>query len=178
MQAEQTQPPVPRRDPAMGEARRRITRFTYDEGPMQFLAEQICKEMQRVGYPAVIHCVYRAPEVQEKYRRTGTSKAGPFQSAHQYYAAADIIHERWAWFAAPDAPDGAGFWRALGDATHLVSEKFGVPFNKRLSWDLAHVELFNWREMKEIVGPQEPSKLALDWYFQVTLPSVWRRHHR
>ncbi|AZV78278.1 hypothetical protein EBB79_10575 [Parasedimentitalea marina] len=40
-----------KRDPAMGEPRKRLTRMRYGVGPMGFLADQIMKELQRAGYP-------------------------------------------------------------------------------------------------------------------------------
>lgn len=166
------------RDPAMGEPRKRLTRMRYTVGPMGFLADQIMKELQRAGYPPKEFQLYRPPELQRKYQIKGTSRAAPFQSAHQFYGASDIIHERWAWFAADEAPDGKHFWNRLWDCVELVSEKYDVEFSERLSWDPAHVQLANWREMREVVGHEEPNQMHLDWYFQVTLPKVWKQRLR
>lgn len=167
-----------KRDPAMGEPRKRITRMRYTMGPMGFLSDQIQKEMQRAGYPVREFNLYRSPDEQAKMKARRVSKAGPFQSAHQYYAATDIIHERWAWFAADEAPPGETFWDRLWDCAEVVSEKFGVQFSDRLSWDPAHIQLANWREMKQVVGHEEPNQMQIDWYFQVTLPAVWKQHQR
>jgi hypothetical protein len=167
-----------KRDPAMGEPRKRLTRMRYQSGPMGFLADQIMKELQRAGYPPREFNLYRPPAQQEIYRRRGNSKAKPFSSAHQFYAASDIIHEKWAWFAADEAPDGAQFWDRLWDCVEVVAEKYKVEFSERLSWDPAHVQLDNWREFREVVGHKEPNQRQLDWYFQITLPAVWRQHQR
>lgn len=162
----------------MGEPKKRITRMRYGDGPMGFLSDQIMKELQRAGYPATEFNLYRSPALQEKYKAKGTSRASAFQSSHQYYGAADIIHEKWAWFAAEEAPSGAEFWNRLWDCVQVVSEKYSVEFDRRLNWDPAHIQLKNWTQMKQIVGLEEPNKLQLQWYFQVTLPAVWKQHLR
>lgn len=167
-----------KRDPAMGEPRKRLTRMRYQVGPMGFLADQIMKEMQRAGYPVREFNLYRPPEVQAKYLARKTSKAGPFSSAHQFYAASDLIHEKWAWFAADEAPAGEQFWNRLWDCVQVVAEKYKVEFRERISWDPAHIELANWREFREVVGHEEPNQTQLDWYFQITLPAVWKQHLR
>jgi hypothetical protein len=165
-------------DPAMGEPRQRLYRMRYEEGPMGFLSDQIRKMMQRVGYPTREFQLYRTPEQQRQYLKARTTKAPPWFSAHQYYGAADIIHEQWAWFAADQAPDGRRFWETLWDCVEVVAEKFDVEFSKRLEWDPAHIELANWRQMKEVVGESQANQMQLDWYFAVTLPKVWRQHQR
>lgn len=164
------------RDPAQGEPRKRLTRMRYGSGPMGFLADQIIKEMQRAGYPAREFNLYRSPEEQERKRRQRVSKVGPFESAHQYYGASDLIHEKWAWFADDEAPDGAMFWDRLWDCAFVVGEKYNVQWRDRISWDPAHIELANWREFREVVGREEPNQTQLDWYFQITLPAVWKQH--
>lgn len=167
-------------DKAMGEPRKRLTRMRYKEGPMGFLADQIIKEMQRAGYPAREFNLYRSPDEQEKMRDRRVSQVGPFGSAHQYYAASDIIHEKWAWGAAPGAPDLHQFWEHLWWCADVVSEKFQVEFSDRISWDPAHVQLANWKQFKEVCGrPTEgPNQTQLDWYFQITLPAVWKQHQK
>lgn len=169
------------RDPAMGEPRQRLTRMRYGSGPMGFLADQIMKEMQRAGYPPREFNLYRPPRVQEQYRIKGTSRAAPYSSAHQYYGASDIIHERWAWFDPAqkgDVPDGQQFWDCLWDCVEVVAEKYNVEFSERLKWDPAHVQLANWKTFREVVGHTEPNQTQLDWYFQITLPAVWKQHLR
>ncbi len=163
------------RDPAMGEPRKRITRMRYNVGPMGFLSDQIMKEMQRALYPVREFNLYRSPEEQKKMLWRKVSKVGPFGSAHQYYGASDIIHERWAWFAADQAPDGGQFWDRLWDCVEVVAEKYNVEFRDRIAWDPAHIELANWKEFKEVVGEVEPNQTQLDWYFQITLPAVWKQ---
>lgn len=163
---------------AMGEPRKRLTRMRYHLGPMGFLADQIMKEMQRAGYPPREFNLYRAAHEQERLKAARVSNAGPFESAHQYYAATDIIHERWAWFADDEAPEGKPFWRCLWDCVEVVGEKYDVEFSPQLGWDLAHVQLANWREFKEVVGEAEPSPTALQWYFHRTLPRVWSEYQK
>ncbi len=165
-------------DPAMGEPRKRITRMRYDVGPMGFLSDQIMKEMQRAQYPVREFNLYRPPEKQIEMLRRGVSNAGPFESSHQYYCASDIIHEKWAWFAAKEAPDGDHFWDRLWDCAAVVSEKYKVQFSNRLSWDPAHIQMANWRNFKALVGEVEPTQEQLDKWFARTLPAVWKQHLR
>lgn len=167
------------RDPAQGEPRKRITRMRYDVGPMGFLADQIMKEMQRAGYPPREFNLYRSPKDQEKQLAEGDSRAKAYFSAHQYYAASDIIHERWAWFDKRQkgkVPDGTHFWDRLWDCAAVVSEKYKVQFRKRISWDPAHIELSGWRDFREVVGYEKPNQMQLNWYFQHELPAVWKQH--
>lgn len=169
------------RDAAMGEPRKRITRMRYDVGPMGFLSDQIMKELQRAGYPPREFNLYRSPEIQNALKRRGNSKARAYSSAHQFYAASDIIHERWAWFdkrQKGDVPEGKHFWERLWDCVEVVGEKYGVEFSDRIAWDPAHVQLANWREFREVVGLEKPNNTQLEWYFQVTLPAVWKQHQR
>lgn len=163
------------RDPAMGEPRKRVTRMRYDMGPMGYLSDQIQRELQKAHYPVREFNLYRSPEKQAEYYARGTSRAKPYNGAHQYYGAADLIHEQWAWFAAKEAPDGKMFWNRLWDCVEVVAEKHNVDFKPRIKWDPAHIELANWREMKDVVGRQEPNQQQLDWYFAVTLPKVWKQ---
>ena len=166
------------RDAAMGEPRKRITRMRFGSGPMGFLSDQIRKELQRAGYPPREFQLYRTPRQQADYMLRGHTKAKQFQSAHQYYAAADIIHEKWAWFAADEAPEGAQFWHRLWDCVEVVGEKYNLEFSDRIIWDPAHVQLSNWKDFKEVVGLVEPNQTQLGWYFQITLPAVWKQHER
>lgn len=165
-------------DPASAEPRKRITRMNYKDGPMGFLGDQIKKEMQRAGFAPRTYCLYRSPEQQAIERASGDSKAGPYSSAHQYYAGEDIICEYWAWFASPKAPNGDGFWDALWDCVELVSEKYGVKFSKRLSWDAAHVQIADWRSFARKVGKRKPTQDELDAWFAELLPEVWKQHQR
>lgn len=165
-------------DPAMGDPKKRLTLMRYDVGPMGFLSDQIRKELQHALYPATEYQLYRSPAQQAKALAKGNSKARAFQSAHQYYGASDIVHEKWYWFAAKDAPDGTQFWDRLWDCVEVVSLKHDVEFSPRISWDPAHVQLANWREMKRVVGLKEPNQTQLDWYFKVTLPKVWKQYTR
>lgn len=182
------------RDPAMGEPRKRITRMRYGEGPMGFLSDQIMKEMQRALYRPREFNLYRSPAEQQRKFDQGFSRALPLNGAHQFMGASDIIDERWAWFDPKQkgCPDGTRFWNTLWDCVEVVSEKYQVEFRKRISWDPAHVELANWRDFRSVILPDweevrtkkhfggydGPNQEQLDWYFQITLPAVWRQHLR
>lgn len=168
------------RDPAMGEPRKRLTRMRYEHGPMGFLADQIIKEMQRAGYPAREFNLYRSPDDQDAMFARGVSKVRAFSSAHQFFGASDIIHEKWSWFdkSQQGVPDGQQFWDRLWDCAEVVGEKYKVKWRKRIVWDPAHIELQGWQEFREVIGTTLPTKTALEWYFMRTLPDVWKQHLR
>lgn len=147
---------------------------------MGFLASQIVKEMLRACYPASVYCIYRSPQEQVRLMDKGFSKAPAYSSGHQYYGAGDIIHEKWAWFdkSIPNVPDGSQFWDRLWDCAGVVSEKYKVPFRPRITWDPAHIELRNWRDLRKRIGENEPSYASLVWYWEHTLPAVWKEHKK
>lgn len=166
------------RNRAMRQPKKRITRMRYGDGPMGYLSDQIMKEMQRAGYAPREHCLYRSASEQIAMLNKRVSRAGAFESAHQYYSAVDIICERWAWFADPKAPSGQPFWDCLWDCVELVSERFKVNFDPVLSWDLAHVELTGWEDFREKVGYDRPNQMQLDQYFADKMPAVWKARQR
>lgn len=128
---------------------KRRTRYTYTEGPMTFLAQQIQRRMQEMGWPTKIHAVYRSPEDQQKVFDGARSKVRAWGSAHQYYEAADIIHAELGWHASQK------FWDDLRSVGQIVSEEFGVPlvFGYDWGWDFAHIEIASWREFRDKVRP-------------------------
>jgi len=134
------------------------------------------KEMQAAGYRPTLHCLYRSPQMQADAKSRGASNAGPFQSGHQYYGAADIVDEKWYWFAQDEAPPGHDFWECLWDCVQLVSEKYDVRFKSRLPWDLAHVELESVDDFRTRIGKREPTRVELDQWFAQELPKVWKQY--
>lgn len=144
---------------AHGERRqqKKRSRYTYTEGPMTFLAQQMVRTMQEMGWPAQIHAVYRSPDDQQKAFARGHSRAAPWESAHQYYMAADIIHAELAWTAPQQ------FWDDLRAVGQIVSDEYKVPleFGYDWGWDLAHIEIVGWRDFRARV--KDRWKDALDW---------------
>jgi len=191
-------------DPALphtGQVTTRKTRFTYDKGPMYFLGEHIVKAMEDSGYPAFIWQCYRPPEEQAEYLARGTSKAGPWQSPHQFSEAVDILHPELWWEAPPD------YWQQLAACVRIVAERFDVKLDHGHYWswvDSAHIELEDWRIMRdymreqwrrefqewrdepsvdlELIGPppepRPPSPEELRVRFSAVLPKVWAQHIR
>ena len=75
---------------------------------MGFVAGQIIKRMADKGWPAVRHGDFiRSAAEQKRLRAAGRSKAGPWESPHQYGLAVDIIHATRGW----DVSDR--FWEDL-----------------------------------------------------------------
>lgn len=80
---------------------------------------------------------YRAPEDQTALVRRGVSKAGPWQSAHNYGLAVDFV----AW----DADKQAWSWAEEEDWKFLKEAAIGCGLVHPISWDRPHVEHPIWR---------------------------------
>lgn len=159
---------------------KRQTRYCYTDGPMFYLGQQIVKAMQDAGYPAHIFYCYRSPEKQVELRAKGRSKAGPWQSPHQFFEAVDIVHPARYWDVSPE------YWRTLAACVKMVADKFGVHLEHGHYWrftDSAHIELKDWRTVKtrmiEALPPGEvlkrPTSEQLASRFEEVLPAVWRQ---
>lgn len=159
---------------------KRQSRFTYTDGPMFFLGQQIVKAMQDAGYPAKISECYRSPERQAKLKAKGTSKAGPWKSPHQFLEAVDIIHPSKGWNVSQE------YWDTLNACTLIVEEKYGVDIVSGYDWgwDMAHIELRDWRSVRdrlrtETLGAMRPPNPAELWErFEQVLPKVAKQHKR
>ena len=128
------------------QAEKRQTRYTYTDGPMKFLLQQIVRQMQSSGRDAKIFEFYRHPDKQVEYLQKGTSKAGPFESAHQFFEAGDLIDPKLFWNVSDD------YWEAISDAVEIVEEKFSVKLVhgwRDWGWDGPHIELPDWRDVRE-----------------------------
>jgi len=144
---------------------KRQTRYDYTRGPMYFLGQQIVKGMQDAGYPSKIHEHYRTRERQYDLFRRGRSKAPPGLSPHQWGAAVDIVHQTKGWEVSRD------YWDTLNAVVQVVAKKYevrlrhghdwdgdGVPVPEdptETFWDAAHIELADWRWMKEWITAQQ-----------------------
>lgn len=84
---------------------------------------------------------YRTPERQLELYKKGTTKAVPFQSAHQYGLAVDYVPydpvTGWFW---PEASDPA--WNILSHAATQYGLLQPIP------WDRPHIEHPLWRAVK------------------------------
>lgn len=75
---------------------------------------------------------YRAPDDQARVKSAGRSKAGPFESAHQFGLAVDFVtfkNGEWVW-----PPTNDPSWRQLA----VAAARFGL--RTPIGWDRAHVE--------------------------------------
>lgn len=161
-----------------GQAVRRQSRFSYSQGPMMFIGQQIVKAMQDAGYPAKILYCYRSPEHQQKLYDQGrktkgdiVTRAKPFQSAHQYYLAVDIIHPTLGWSVSED------YWDALASCVRIVSERFNFPLEHGHTWsfrDSAHIEYKHWRTLADV--NVVPSNQTLWSWFEELLPDRAKQH--
>lgn len=142
---------------------------------MMWLGQQAVRLMQDAGYPAKIHCVYRPPQAQRLVYDRGHSKALPFESPHQYFEAVDIIHPSLGWNVSDR------YWQSLAHCWEILGDKHEVDLSIGHYWkwrDSAHVQLRDWRGMKERVGEEIPTDQQLQERFQEVLPKVWAARHK
>ena len=133
------------------QAPKRQTRYDYTQGPMYFLGQQIVKHMQDAGYPAKILYCHRSADKQRQLYAKGRTAPGrivtnaePWESAHQYFEAVDIIHPSKAW----DVTEK--YWETLATVVRIVAEKYGVQLVHGHHWrfrDSAHIEMPDWRRV-------------------------------
>lgn len=86
---------------------------------------------------------YRSPERQAYLLKRGDSKAGPWQSAHQYGLAVDIVpivDGQWSWNV------GADIW------THIASIAVRHGLVVPIGWDKAHVQHPLFAQAKRLIG--------------------------
>lgn len=163
---------------------KRQTAYTYVDGPMYYLGQQIVKAMQDAGYPAKILWCYRSPEIQRGLYAQGRTAPGrkvtnakPWDSPHQYFEAVDIIHPSLGWQVSED------YWEALASCVRIVADKFGVELDHGHTWrfrDSAHIQLKDWktvrdRHRRQVLdeGLNRPPNEAELWFrFCEVLPSV------
>ena len=154
---------------------KRPFRNQYHFGPMGFVAGQIIKRMADKGWPAVRHGDFiRSAAEQKRLRATGRSKAGPWESPHQYGLGVDIIHATRGW----DVSDR--FWEDLAAIVKVVAREYGVELEHGHYWkfkDSAHVELKNFRHYRTLWFGREPSQKDLNLAFMRELPKVWKAYH-
>lgn len=140
--------------------------FDYTQGPMFFLGQQIVKAMQKSGYPAKILFCHRTAEHQARLYAQGRTASGsivtrakPWDSAHNYFEACDIIHPTKAWDVSEE------YWAALASCVRTVGNKYGVKLVHGHDWDgdgvpvhmdpderfrdSAHIQLADWRTVRE-----------------------------
>lgn len=149
--------------------RKRPPPFKPENGPMDFLARKIVDAMYSSGYPANVVELYRSPERQEELvrQRPRVTNAGPFQSAHQYSLAADIVHPTKGW----DVSEA--YWEQLAACVRIVAEKYRVPLEHGHDWkfrDSAHVQLRDWRVFAGEIGGREPTRSELAAWTRRVLP--------
>lgn len=83
----------------------------------------------------------RSPERQDHVLRKGASKAGAWQSAHQYGLAADFAgrfmsNQKWTWADHLD-------WKRL----KIEAKRLGLDIP--IAWDRGHVESLTWAKVRK-----------------------------
>ena len=124
---------------------KKLTRYTYTEGPIYYVGQRIVRQMQEAGYPAIIFEHIRTPERQTELMARKVTKAGPWDSAHQYGLAVDIIPASKTW-----PPFSDPFWEALAVAVQIVQDELGnrLAHGYTWGWDAAHIELLDYRRYR------------------------------
>lgn len=96
---------------------------------------------------------YRAPERQLEMLRNKTSKALPFQSAHQYGLAVDYVGFRAEKPARLQMPTGSGIWSwdIAQDWDYLDKAATRQGLERSISWDRPHIEHPLWNRIRGYV---------------------------
>lgn len=151
-----------------------VSRYTYTDGPMFYIGQQIIRQMQMVGWDCKIHECYRSPERQRELLKLRRTKAPEWTSPHQYWLAVDIIHKTKAW----DVPQR--FWDDLNACVKVVAEKHDIELEHGYDWgwDSAHIELKNFRTYRKRYFGTELNSGQLAAIFAEVLPKVWKQHLR
>lgn len=171
-----------------GQSHRLQTRYTYSEGPMVFLGQQVKRAMQDAGFPTKIVFAYRSPEYQARLYAKGRTSPGvrvtnarPYDSPHQWFEAVDLCHEHRGWDVSEE------YWDTLAGCVRMVAAKFDCELEHGHGWrfrDSAHVELRDWRDAKERLLEfhngelLKPTSAELWARFHQVLPKVARRYER
>lgn len=100
---------------------------------------------------------YRSPERQARMLAQGVSKAGPWQSAHQFGLAVDFVPY------IVDADDAAEFWRDTGhspvigwnwhaanDYSFLAASAQTFGLAAPISWDPCHIQHPKFEELRKV----------------------------
>lgn len=183
------------------QAHKRQTRYTYTDGPMMYLGQQIIKRMEDAGYPSKIVYCFRGWDLQAELYAKGRTAPGrrvtnapPGHSPHQWYEAVDICHKTLGWKVSDD------YWMTLHKVVRQVAEIYDVSLTHGEDWDgdgirvshdpdetfrdAAHIELTDWRLWRERLEnrrfdlEQPPTEQERWERFKEVLPKVaaaWER---
>ena len=99
------------------------------------------KRIDREGLPFRVFETYRTPDRQAQLHAEGTTtKAGPFQSAHQLGLCADFAvinaHGVWEWPSMEDP---------IWDRLHALA--YEASLTAPISWDPGHISWPSWRTL-------------------------------
>lgn len=161
----------------------RPTRFPLWKGPFYFLSLHVVAVMNERGHDAKIFELYRSPARQAELYAKGRSRPGrkvtwakPFESAHQFMLASDIISAKHGWFK-DGSLEQKTFFDDLSMAWEVVSDRFKVPVDHGHHWkkvDSAHCELVGWRDIRErfktALGYNVPTEVDLLRLCEEVLP--------
>lgn len=94
--------------------------------------------------------LWRSPERQERLKKKGVTRAGAWESPHQYGLAIDIISVTDFWDLAPES------WEYIGQMGKEVARKCGVKMEwlgdpKHGFYDPAHWQMENWKAYKTVI---------------------------
>lgn len=114
------------------------------------------KHLRQHGIPMIPTEFFRTPERQAELRAEGRSKAGPWQSPHQYGCALDLVGATRFWNLTRKE------WEVIGTIGKEVARKRGLKMEWGGDWDFydpAHWQLADWKGYKRLIDagamPQE-----------------------
>jgi hypothetical protein len=122
---------------------------------MRDWSEAFLDQLKEHKFPFFVYEGQRTPERQEELRKAKRSKAGPWQSPHQYGCAVDIIHSVYGWMDTQfGAQEARKRWKIIGTIGKEVARRKGYKITWGGDWrfyDPAHWELSNWKDYKALV---------------------------
>lgn len=126
--------------------RRDGVNFDHAQPEIKAFAQRFVSDLALYNVPMFIHGIYRDPDEQDRLFEQGVTKARAGQSAHNFGAAADIVHYGFYWELTKKE------WNLMGSfgkdlaSTMGLQVTWGGDFNS--IWDPAHWELKHWKDLK------------------------------
>lgn len=156
---------MPPNDAKTGGAQRRSprkkqTRFTYVDGPVVFIAQQMVRLLQDAGWSVEV--------IEHDY--------DDWRQGHPaVFGWAAFVGLKTRERPAPESP----YWQEVKAAAAVVSEKYGIELDlarARFAPSAVQITYQHWRRWRDIEARRGPDKDDLKYRFKVVLPKVWKQY--
>jgi hypothetical protein len=164
-----------------GNKRAYAQHWAYAHPELQKWADAMIQECRQRQIPLYAFEILRTPERQRQLKIEGRTKAKPYESAHQFGYAIDLIHKSRLWSLEQSE------WEIIGAIGKEIARKknIRITWGGDWGWDYAHWELTDWRDLdyklahnymryNNIEIPNETAK-RFERYEQL-MPIVYEHH--